>query len=128
MSFSVLKYSQMADDQFTSELEWLLRMRRESLGVARLIRRLRAFLLVAGSSQNERSLRVWVSPEVEQMYEDLDRLLSVLDPSTSRFLEGPVAQGSYLPKGTAGSTLTKPGELEDRRPIKGPGRRHGNFR
>ena len=117
----------MGVDSFTAEIEWCLRMRRESSGICRLLRRLRVFLKVAGSSQDEGSIRVWVSPEVEQMHEDVERVLAVLDPSTARFLEGPaVSPTAYLAKGTAGALGNGVGGVvEDARAIKGPGRRHG---
>jgi hypothetical protein len=55
------------------------------------------------------------------MYDDLERVLDVLDPATAKYLEGPATTGDYLPNGTAGQGS----DPLDKRPTKGPGRRFG---
>ena len=125
----------MADDQFTATMEWLLRIRREHGDVLSLLRRVRKYHLTAYSTQDHRDIRRWATPEAEQIYDDLERLLTLLDPSLGKYLQGTVVQhNGYLPKGTMGAVDLNslvPGSkpaIEDKRPVKGPGRRYGFIR
>jgi len=68
----------MADDMFTSEVEWLLRMRRERLQVGRLARSAARFVKDNGSTQGERDIRRWKTKEAELLHEDLMKLYEFL--------------------------------------------------
>ena len=68
----------MADDMFTAEIEWLLRMRRQRTHVHRLALRARRFVRDAGSSQPERDIRRWKTVEAERLDEDLSALVDFL--------------------------------------------------
>jgi hypothetical protein len=118
----------MADSQFTAELEWLCRIRRESGNISRVLRGVRKHLLHTASKQEQGTIRVWETEELAQMYDDIDRVVSLLDNSLGRYLEGPVT--GHKPVSTAVPEVTlgengKPIDPLDTRPIRGPGRRHG---
>ena len=85
----------MADDIFTSEVEWLLRVRRERTSLHRLaIRAIRArrHVLETSSTQGQRDVRRWATPEAEELYDPLDRLVDFLGTSGGKYIDGEVAK------------------------------------
>ncbi len=86
----------MADDLFTRELEWMMRMRRERHDLHRLALRLRRFLEEVASTQCERDIRRWATPEAERMHDHLDRLCDLLGTSDGRYLDGNVVTDHSL--------------------------------
>jgi hypothetical protein len=119
----------MAADQFTAELESLCRIRRERNAIIRTIRDVRRVLVDKLSRQEEGQIRQWVSDDIALAYDNLERVSNVLDGSLGRYLEGPVIQRHEdRPKLPAANTVEiKDGKVvdpNDKRPIKGPGRRH----
>lgn len=120
----------MAADQFTAELENLCSIRRERTNILRLIRDIRRVLVEKLSRQEDGQMRQWADEEIPLLYDNLERLSSLLDSSMGRYLQGPVIQ---RPSDRPALSETKTVEIKDgkvvdpldNRPIKGPGRRFG---
>ncbi len=75
----------MADDWFTAEVEWLLRLRRENTKMHRIALAARRYLLDTASTQGERDIRQWQNPRAQKLYDELDYLVNLLgDPRLYR--------------------------------------------
>ncbi len=82
----------MADDLFTREIEWMLRFRRERESLHRLAIRMRRFVREVASTQGNRDVRRWVTPEAEELYEHMDRLVDFLGTSDGRYIDGEITK------------------------------------
>jgi hypothetical protein len=68
----------MGDDMFTTEVEWLLRFRRDRTRMHRLALQARRYVRESASTQCERSIRHWKTPEAQRLHDDLDFLVDFL--------------------------------------------------
>jgi len=68
----------MADDMFTAEVEWLLRIRRERNRIHRMALQARRYVRDTGSTQGELDIRRWRTIEAERLHDDLDTLVEFL--------------------------------------------------